>query len=483
MPDASLNYIWVGPPKSKVGGELASDVAKVVEMAKQVKNPISFYCLDEHAEEYKELFKSLGIENVTVEPINAYFDSVSKQNPSLRKQVSQMKAMKKRLISPSRNQIIDRVSFKDAFVLFLLASKGGYTLDTNISLDQQKLQGLDGDSLYTFPSYDKIKVPHDSAYYPEVWLMYSPPHSLTAQRMLDYYLAKFDDLQRTYHEGHEEDNEVTSIYQYHKAIVGLMVYEAVYRCVDPEGREFFTPQEYTDAPQDDFWFVEEHEDDFVSTGKDKQENTGIILDPRWRYRMSGMDATFPDLPIIKRYENSHKPWVHAQALIVRNFENLKKIIAGKSHSVEVVSLEHCIGLLIDKVEKKLQKNTVCSQSSQEFINNAIKVIGKLVELEERVYLNPNNFSDHTIIKKMKDAKEEFLHAVKSLCEEEEPFMDMDPKDAAAHASYKTLSNVLNQLQQQQAGTLKGKLRRFKKSGSGESASNDSAPLPSKTQPH
>lgn len=212
----TLNYIWVGPPKLDNSGKLiGNDFEDVVDMSRRCSNPVCYYCLDSYVKYYDELFKIQGC-NVAVKSIDTYLHEMSiddNQDQDIHRYAVQMMAMREELLQEPRDRIVDRVTFKDAFSLFLLACEGGYTLDTGVKLSADK-------SDYSFPAYENFKAPWSDDII-ECWMMYAAPDKLQqAKLILDNYLTQWDSIQNLIR-GYERD--IYKIPNFHVAITSLVI--------------------------------------------------------------------------------------------------------------------------------------------------------------------------------------------------------------------------------------------------------------------
>lgn len=83
MQKETLNYLWIGDPRSSLGNELGSDLKDVAQASSKVNNPISFYCLEKHIDTYRAIVLNQGI-NITVESVDKHLDKISKGDSPLR---------------------------------------------------------------------------------------------------------------------------------------------------------------------------------------------------------------------------------------------------------------------------------------------------------------------------------------------------------------------------------------------------------------
>ncbi len=203
------HYLWIGSPgnwaslvKNKISRSVADhDLKEVIAAAKHVKNPIMFWCLDEHVPYYQQKFQDEGITNVKVCSIEGHLNEcLQSDNELLREKAKDLLEIKSILFGAGRGTIKDRILFKDIFSLFLLYSKGGYTLDTNVSITADALPPFQR----FFSPHCKDFVRHNDYYKrgSESWTLYSPVEDkkqTSLGEMLTYYkkqLLEVEDLRK-----------------------------------------------------------------------------------------------------------------------------------------------------------------------------------------------------------------------------------------------------------------------------------------------
>ena len=179
-----VNFVWVGPPKYGQGGQ---DVIGITSMAENFKqfgqnNPLIFWCQAEYKEDYIQFFAREGI-SVKVLSIEEHLEALKKEvnDPYIKKkayEVFQIYSNLKGRTDDVDIQIKDRVRIKDLFFLFLMASGGGYALDSNVCARENFKAN--------FPSFEDFHFPliiknseHSSV---ECWMMYSPKEKLERAR-------------------------------------------------------------------------------------------------------------------------------------------------------------------------------------------------------------------------------------------------------------------------------------------------------------
>jgi len=196
---ATLNYIWIGEPRIKAGGQdvigpetVGQNFLKFASEAKHEANPIVFWCLEKHVKEYQDYFAQHGI-SLKVNAIEPYIKGCREDNVNS----EEVLRIFNTFLGPGRNQTIDRIYLKDLFNNFLLATQGGYVMDTAV---QTTLHAP-----VHFPEYSKFMFPYLEADggkgCSDVWLQYAPPDNLArAKRALEYYLMHFKDVERIFSE-------------------------------------------------------------------------------------------------------------------------------------------------------------------------------------------------------------------------------------------------------------------------------------------
>ncbi len=174
-PRSALNYVWVGPPRLKKGGH---DVIGINSLWQNYethhfnetdRNPLVFWCQSQYCEDYKAYFNQQKMK-VAVKSIDAFLEEKlvgQKEIP-----IEKINAVFKKLTKdPERNKIIDYVCIKDLFYLLILATNGGYVIDTNVLAADDKPvtfpAGKEEPTHFTFPFLDNNV--------PEVWMQFCPP--------------------------------------------------------------------------------------------------------------------------------------------------------------------------------------------------------------------------------------------------------------------------------------------------------------------
>lgn len=202
-PLEECHYLWVGPPadlktlhESKRSGVINHDIQEILIAAKQIKNPINFWCLREHVKHYIRLFRNKECKNIKVCSMEDFIDQcLESKNESITKAALAVSHEMKELFSEKRKAIKeliirDRTTFKNIFAFFLLRTKGGYTLDSNIGF-QEKLKIL--------PSFTDFQYPYSERFCGnlliECWALYSPANNTDkVGKILDIYLQKLKEL-------------------------------------------------------------------------------------------------------------------------------------------------------------------------------------------------------------------------------------------------------------------------------------------------
>jgi len=350
-----LNYLWIGPPrppKTDSWGNVVygSDVQDVIEMAKKAKNPICYYCLDEHTESFKKVFAEQGV-SVKVVSVDTYLKEMkSHSDPQIQKYADKMIKVRHELLKKPRDRIVDRVTFKDAFSLFLLATQGGYTLDTSVKL-------MDGKTEVTFEAQNHFKCPYSKVivgfdeYRNEInelvkeplyeslnecWMMYASPKALEEPRkMLDNYLSSWDHIQDIIR-GNEK--EIARIMEFHSGITRLMI-------------------------------------DSITLGQSLIEETQQ-RDPNWEYTIDTVEkrGKMKNLSLEKLYGNTHKPQYECREIIKAEVAEYVKKTSAMNSTIRNELLEKLKGALKEyDTEDDLTKIEIINRN----INNILVAAKKL----------------------------------------------------------------------------------------------------------
>ena len=201
-----LNFIWVGPPaevQDIIGPVTITQNMNHYYTDSEEKNPMRFWCLDSHKESYRKRFEKEGVVDIEIRSIEHYLNTC----PTERKAAERILGYYKRLVGPlGRNQVLDRVRMKTTFFHYLLATQGGYVLDTNVQADLSiKVH---------FPAYPHFMFPkvldNKDRPIPDVWMQYAPPEKREfAKKCLDIYLQTYDEMDRAlnYDLEHDERHE------------------------------------------------------------------------------------------------------------------------------------------------------------------------------------------------------------------------------------------------------------------------------------
>ncbi|WP_419421393.1 hypothetical protein ACNVED_15130 (plasmid) [Legionella sp. D16C41] len=155
--DPTLHYLWVGSPtRDNLTSIAGHDIAGPIQMAKQLKsqrssgnigtnNPVKFWCLKEHLEAYQNEFKK---EDVDIE-VCAIEDLLEKESTDITFATHTAFITELLKTALQENNKKGFVALKDCFSLFLLATQGGYFLDTNVFPVADKVVNL--------PQLDEVK--------------------------------------------------------------------------------------------------------------------------------------------------------------------------------------------------------------------------------------------------------------------------------------------------------------------------------------
>lgn len=174
----ALNYIWIGPPQLRSGGH---DVCGPVSVAMNVKkfsstNTIVFWCQGDYVRIYEEYFAG-KILDIKVSSIDQYLrDYVSGTTGDCRSEAREvLRQYKKRVLENTNAKAFEYVTMKNLFFNFILATQGGYVLDTNIQAQ--------GDRTVCFIEHNKFRYPLLNQEDPEVWMQYAPASNLTQPKI------------------------------------------------------------------------------------------------------------------------------------------------------------------------------------------------------------------------------------------------------------------------------------------------------------
>lgn len=291
-----INYIWVGPPTGSEGVIGGHDIAGPKHMAELNKsNPIIFWCLAEYKEHYEKIFPDQP--NFKVKAIEPYLD-YDFEDTALNEAAHKLKLIGQVTLGWGKNPdectrgtVRDRVSFRNAFLLFLLTF-GGYSLDTNVrpASDASKI---------TLPHYPHFKMVNIFGIQIDFWMLYAPENMAATQRALAEYLTNWD---RT-----EEIFKTGDLTKYYNAMEPL-----VFSALDS-------------IPHKKYW-----------TAKKVNESLYII----------------DELFIEKRYYNSHKLYNVLAVETQRSLQNNFKIFGNTPIPAEFKSTDGEFGELFTTIQEK-----------------------------------------------------------------------------------------------------------------------------------
>lgn len=208
---AVVNFVWLGPPAFNHGGQDVMGIDSFVDNFRQFgqENPLVFWCQEAYKQEYLEYFAKNKM-NVTVYSIEEHLQrAMQNSNKYAQETATTVFNIYQLLMSAERTvhvdeaiQIKDRMRIKNLFFLFLMATQGGYVLDTNIC-------ALPGTPI-TLPSYDQFHFPWVEARKitrAEIWMEYSPVHDLSRAKLsLDLLLEQYN-TNSNFLNAIQEDNE------------------------------------------------------------------------------------------------------------------------------------------------------------------------------------------------------------------------------------------------------------------------------------
>ncbi len=302
-----LNYLWIGPPapisssssssSSSSLSNFGNDIKDVLDMTANCQNPIYYYCLKEYKNHYQKLFENQKT-TVHVVSVEEYLSAAKMNGTKASEYVDRIRHIQNEILKgSSRNRIADRTSFKVLFSFFILATDGGYaitggyTLDTNVKLINQKEK-------FIFQDYNDFHVPFirakDGNWIAECWMMYVPHEkSDIAFNILQYYLSHWDRAQKII-EGNERN--VRSIHRYAKFIGGVT----------------------------------------ISSITETLRKTSNMAEPPWEFKLYDPNeenvasiAIMDSPPVQKTYNNSHKPEYEAKKVLLEDIQAYNKKNAKK----------------------------------------------------------------------------------------------------------------------------------------------------------
>lgn len=200
----SCNFIWVGSPcdretlqkLNRSRALIGHDTWEVINISKQIKNPVNYWCLDEYAAHYRKVFKDAKAENIKVCSIEQFLKECSESTDEFTKSGANfLLRIKNQLFAEGRGKIRDLVTFKAVFAFYLLAAKLStqtepkYTLDTNNEIAKQ---------MQFLPVFPKFHAPFcfiDKQPLFECWAMYSPANDETARRIFWYFTQEWHNVE------------------------------------------------------------------------------------------------------------------------------------------------------------------------------------------------------------------------------------------------------------------------------------------------
>jgi len=196
------NMLWVGPPcdyktlveKDRSGVVINQDINKILVLAKQIQNPLDYWCLDAYVDTYVQRFSKAHLSNVKVHSIEKYLEEcLSSDDPFIKEGAAFLLQFKKEILeTEGRGKIVDYITIKDVFALYLLATRGGYTLDSNVELRPDK-NSLPAFSDFQAPNQDKL-----FAIQLDCWAMYAPSENKNAKNAFDEYKEYWAQIQKKY---------------------------------------------------------------------------------------------------------------------------------------------------------------------------------------------------------------------------------------------------------------------------------------------
>lgn len=179
-----VHFIWVGKPSAedksshRVAGH---DIEKVIEFAKYAKNPIFFYCLQEHEEYYKKIFKDY---NVTVRTIENLVHDCCELS-ELSSLVGEINDYFKTQATVGIRRSSKKWCIREKDLLSLLTTflYGGFTLDTNVG-PLKKIE-------FSLPDYSSFMLPTINGKQFDVWMFYAPPKNEIVKKSIGTLLEAY----------------------------------------------------------------------------------------------------------------------------------------------------------------------------------------------------------------------------------------------------------------------------------------------------
>ena len=199
MPNPVINFVWVGPPKLTEGGQDVCGPESIALNFKEfadesTQNPMVFWCQKQYKSVYEAYFLEKGID-IQVSPIDDYLQNRSEKCSNNCEEEAKvvLKHYTEEILDNRRAQTSDYVGMKDMFFNFLLATQGGYVLDTNIQAIGSIPVQLSARDQFSFPILE-LNTPgrSDRTTY-EVWMQYAPADNLVQpKKCLAAYLKHLE---------------------------------------------------------------------------------------------------------------------------------------------------------------------------------------------------------------------------------------------------------------------------------------------------
>lgn len=257
-----INFVWIGEPRFDKGGQDVlgpeSFDLNFKKFPQDNPNPMVYWCQERYLESYDAYFKSKGIV-IEVQSIENYLRTCPLERDSAE---FLFKEYKETILDDNRNRIIDRVYFKDMYFNYILATQGGYVLDTNIMADTQLPTILSDYPTFMFPVISATKKrPKPVA---EVWMQYAPPQDLVRAKLcLEKYIELYS------------KSSTLSYTKAHHTAIGKIAVDAVLL-----------------------------NNTLALDGSISPPHNSVHV---WRADFEGAHARIMALPIIKEYYNTHRP--------------------------------------------------------------------------------------------------------------------------------------------------------------------------------
>ena len=224
MANPDINIVWVGPPKFSEGGqdvlavETLNQNFNTFETPIAARNPVVFWCQNEHKKTYEDYFREKEIPITVISIEDELFKmhqliegkAEADRNSMDKTCLKVFEYFQQFLTIPEEEKTsLDRVYMKDMIFNFILATKGNYVLDTNIQACQNKAVSFPEHATSMYPLINA----DEQTTLAEVWMQYAPPSNLDrAKKTLESYTQKYSErFQKVKHNSVEDHILIGSI--------------------------------------------------------------------------------------------------------------------------------------------------------------------------------------------------------------------------------------------------------------------------------